>query len=889
MISLSQQFSLDQTDQNFCGPKVKLDENRLSNVQKQSSHDLIKSSLFHVSNDYIEVAQTPNPQIQQAKNNRAARRMLTRRNKQEVSQKLVDNQVFKTLAKERLVKQFKRNLFLRSYVMCKEYKDVIQNHFKYEQNSSKRVEFNSQNQDKQIYLIPGSKVTLILDLLSLLIKILCLWISPLIVSFRPADHIFTWFQLGIMFQILIEIFIQTNRPINISGETITNQKKIVANYLTNYLFEDLLDIGCWVTQYLDINNISNSVACGFIILVSFKKMLKNYSNCNETMFLKGSFNYALDIFTLIITILSFAHVMACILHYVGQLTVSTGQSWLLKYSIDDATILVQYNYSIYWAIMTMVTVGYGDITAANQYEMFFINCMMLLSSGMFAYSMNSIGMILKNNYDIQQRYKRSLIQINNYMKKGQLNQTIQNRVRNYVKHYIQSEFNENNGEVKEIISHLPTKLRQELTMGIQMNIMQNISVLTHNFSQQILKQLSQKIEQVKYIPDEVIYNNGDLEDQYLYYLQEGQVLLCEERSNKVLQTIKIGETFGEHQFFTGFPAKTQAISYGHSTLYRIHRNSLMKLFNSVSNKDFQRFHNIKDNIVYLNNYQVILKKCNICNLYNHTNIECPLISYQPDRFRVVMQPDKNVEQNMNRKKFKRAGDKINSIAVNSKVIESVQEFTSTQSMTNFHEIEDTNQQLNAKMYGGGHIQQNTQGISSKLMIDIKQQSKDFFNFEKQGSDQQIEIPQRAPRISISGLQNLIKKKVVQNMMKKEFNKEQSKQSFNKSPSLRKQQSIIRCSSKHLTKDDLERQVSEMNQREFNQLQYIQSHPQQINFSVDHYYHFQGYMQTDNLLQVIKKYDKNKMKSSRLWNPYRNSKNSNGGIFGSMEYSIVMNK
>lgn len=31
--------------------------------------------------------------------------------------------------------------------------------------------------------------------------------------------------------------------------------------------------------------------------------------------------------------------------------------------------------------------------------MLFVNCMMLLSSGMFAYSMNSIGMILKNNYD----------------------------------------------------------------------------------------------------------------------------------------------------------------------------------------------------------------------------------------------------------------------------------------------------------------------------------------------------------------------------------------------------------------------------------------------------------------------------------------------------------
>lgn len=43
---------------------------------------------------------------------------------------------------------------------------------------------------------------------------------------------------------------------------------------------------------------------------------------------------------------------------------------------------------------------------------------MFLSSGVFAYSMNSIGMILKNIYDAQQKYKRSLLQMNNYMSKN---------------------------------------------------------------------------------------------------------------------------------------------------------------------------------------------------------------------------------------------------------------------------------------------------------------------------------------------------------------------------------------------------------------------------------------------------------------------------------------
>lgn len=45
--------------------------------------------------------------------------------------------------------------------------------------------------------------------------------------------------------------------------------------------------------------------------------------------------------------------------------------------------------------MTMVTVGYGDITATNYYEILFSNFMMFVSSCIFGYSMNSIGMILK--------------------------------------------------------------------------------------------------------------------------------------------------------------------------------------------------------------------------------------------------------------------------------------------------------------------------------------------------------------------------------------------------------------------------------------------------------------------------------------------------------------
>ena len=41
--------------------------------------------------------------------------------------------------------------------------------------------------------------------------------------------------------------------------------------------------------------------------------------------------------------------------------------------------------------MTMITVGYGDVTAKNNIELFFSIIIMFLACGVFAFSINSIG------------------------------------------------------------------------------------------------------------------------------------------------------------------------------------------------------------------------------------------------------------------------------------------------------------------------------------------------------------------------------------------------------------------------------------------------------------------------------------------------------------------
>ena len=95
----------------------------------------------------------------------------------------------------------------------------------------------------------------------------------------------------------------------------------------------------------------------------------------------------------------------------GNINVNQGKG------IESYDIITKYIYAFYWSIVTTMTVGYGDISGQNVYEIAFGIIAILLGCALYAYYINKIGMILQQMNQKDIRYQEQYAILSEYMRK----------------------------------------------------------------------------------------------------------------------------------------------------------------------------------------------------------------------------------------------------------------------------------------------------------------------------------------------------------------------------------------------------------------------------------------------------------------------------------------
>ncbi|CAD8054277.1 unnamed protein product [Paramecium sonneborni] len=451
------------------------------------------------------------------------------------------------------------------------------------------------------------------------------------------------------YSFILEILIKFNTCFYHKGTVIENRYYIAKNYIrTSFFFDIFVIIPFFLSLRFQVDYLD------LVLILKVFQIKKFSGNLFDRLELSTNQIAIFDLIKLGYTILAVAHFCACLWFLVGS-TGNDQTSWVVKNNIQNEPWHTQYLTSFYFSIVTMTTIGYGDITPLNLRERIFTICMTVAAVGIFGYSIGNINSIYAEWSRKSYEFRQNMNALKKYMRLKGLDKHLAEKIRKYFEYVWCDAEEENDREAFKFAEQIPAQLLEEMKIDINMKVVKRINFLTENFSEQFLIQLSKNLIEEKYAPEQIIYKQND-ESDFLYILQKGELqfyitLKNKQESQKVLESVT-GESlpFGVLEFFQKQNHQVSCKSTQFTYVLKIHRSQFTELL-LQNQKDYFTFCQMKDKVTFLNQQDIVDITCRACNKTTHVIKECPMVCGYPNRAKVLLNYRRNVPSD--RKSFKR--------------------------------------------------------------------------------------------------------------------------------------------------------------------------------------------------------------------------------------------
>jgi hypothetical protein len=120
---------------------------------------------------------------------------------------------------------------------------------------------------------------------------------------------------------------------------------------------------------------------------------------------------------LVATIL-IVHIVGCLWYFMAKLDDLSPDTWVFRVDMVDSDNYSLFLVSIYWAFETLLTVGYGDITAYTNQELVFTICWIIVGSLFYTFAIGNLATVLTNIYTRDSMKINKLATVNEFCKEA---------------------------------------------------------------------------------------------------------------------------------------------------------------------------------------------------------------------------------------------------------------------------------------------------------------------------------------------------------------------------------------------------------------------------------------------------------------------------------------
>ncbi|XP_059307226.1 potassium channel SKOR-like isoform X2 [Lycium ferocissimum] len=225
------------------------------------------------------------------------------------------------------------------------------------------------------------------------------------------------------------------------------------------------------------------------------------------------------------------HTAACIFYYLAT-TLSEqqeGYTWIGSLKLGDYSysnfrdidLWTRYVTSMYFAIVTMATVGYGDIHAVNLREMIFVMIYVSFDMILGAYLIgNMTALIVKGSKT--ERYRDKTTDLLKYMNRNRLGRDIRSQIKGHLRLQYESAYTD-----AAVLQDIPISIRAKVT----------------------------RVHEEFFLPGEVIMEQGNVVDQ-LYFVCHGvleEIGIAKDGSEETVSLLEPNSSFGDISIVCNIP------------------------------------------------------------------------------------------------------------------------------------------------------------------------------------------------------------------------------------------------------------------------------------------------------------------------------------------------
>ncbi|KAL5721936.1 hypothetical protein ACHQM5_005518 [Ranunculus cassubicifolius] len=252
------------------------------------------------------------------------------------------------------------------------------------------------------------------------------------------------------------------------------------------------------------------------------------------------------------------HTAACIFYYLATTLPASheGYTWIGSLKMGDYSysnfreidLAKRYLTSLYFAIVTMATVGYGDIHAVNIREMIFVMIYVSFDMILGAYLIgNMTALIVKGSKT--ERFRDKMTDLIKYMNRNKLSKDIRDQIKGHVRLQYESSYTE-----ASVLQDIPVSIRAKISQTLYRSYIEKVP-LFKGCSEELINQIVIRLHEEFFLPGEVILEQGSVVDQ-VYFVCHGTleaIGLGEDALEDSVSILPPNSSFGELSILCNIP------------------------------------------------------------------------------------------------------------------------------------------------------------------------------------------------------------------------------------------------------------------------------------------------------------------------------------------------